>query len=315
MSGHLVGRVTTMLVTGALLAGLAATTLAAPASAKPKCAGRVATIVGTNKGEVIRGTPKNDVIVAKGGHDIIRGGGGNDTICGNNGNDKLDGGSGQDLLLGQTGRDKLSGGPGRDRLLGGPANDSFNGGTGNDACFQGSGTGPWVNCERPVPEPPKMLVVAFSDIDGIPGYTSGDVMVSRLLDTNRDGRPGAGDTIEMGRYPLDWTASTFGEWREKSHAVTGIFRDVGDNRVWVTTAAGIMHWFHDPAAVEWYCELGGQGAYQSCITDGWTQGPPIAYWDGVDVKTTCPSRPISPVDVRGPNYSEDGFIDVEIYLP
>ena len=143
-------RAGSLLVFATLLASLAAATVTAPVSAaKPRCAGKIATIVGTNKGELIRGTPKNDVIVAKGGHDIVLGRGGNDIVCGNRGNDKLVGGGGNDLMFGQAGRDKHFGGPGRDRLVGGPANDSFNGGTGNDACLQGSGTGPMVNCERP----------------------------------------------------------------------------------------------------------------------------------------------------------------------
>ena len=158
----------TLVAGAALLATMTAATVAAPASAaKPKCAGKTATIVGTAKGEVIRGTRKADVIVARGGNDRIYGRGGNDTICGGAGNDRVVGGGGRDVLLGQNGRDRLYGGPGRDRLLGGQANDYLNGGTGNDACLQGSGSGAWLNCERPapaVPPPPAPPPPAAADL-------------------------------------------------------------------------------------------------------------------------------------------------------
>ena len=88
-----------------------------------RCAGKLATKVGTSHGDVIKGTGKRDVIAGLGGNDIIRGLGGNDLICGGKGNDKLIGGKGRDRLLGQAGRDTLIGGKGRDKLIGGPGKD------------------------------------------------------------------------------------------------------------------------------------------------------------------------------------------------
>lgn len=122
---------------GAVLAALCcaalASTLALPAAATaasaPRCAGRPATIVGGNAGEVITGTAGRDVIVGGGGADQIDGRGGDDLICGGRGNDRLRGGPGDDVLLGGLGRllhtdegseligDRLDGGPGDDRLV------------------------------------------------------------------------------------------------------------------------------------------------------------------------------------------------------
>ena len=54
---------------------------------RPKCYGKVATIVGTERDDDIVGTAKADVIVGRGGRDIINGGRGNDVLTGGDGND------------------------------------------------------------------------------------------------------------------------------------------------------------------------------------------------------------------------------------
>jgi uncharacterized delta-60 repeat protein len=91
--------------------------------AKQKCHGKVATIVGTAKGNKLRGTRKADVIVGLGGGDTIRGRGGKDVICGGAGNDRLFGDAGADLLDGGKGKDRLAGGGGRDQCAGGAGKD------------------------------------------------------------------------------------------------------------------------------------------------------------------------------------------------
>jgi Ca2+-binding RTX toxin-like protein len=97
-----------------------------------RCDGRVATIVGTKRGETLRGTRRSDVIVALGGNDRVIAGRGNDVVCGGSGNDRIDGGSGNDRLLGSTGKDTLVGASGRDALVGGAGRDSLSGGAGKD---------------------------------------------------------------------------------------------------------------------------------------------------------------------------------------
>ncbi len=95
-----------------------------------RCAGKRATVVGTDRKDRLRGTRRADVIVALGGNDRIDGRGGNDLICAGNGNDTAAGGGGKDRIFGQSGKDNIKGGPG---------NDSLDGGTGNDRLFGQSG--------------------------------------------------------------------------------------------------------------------------------------------------------------------------------
>jgi Tol biopolymer transport system component len=97
--------------------------------AKPTCAGKPATIVGTGGDDVIAGTPGSDVIVAGAGNDTIHGAAGNDTVCGN------------------TGNDQVFGNGGNDRIIGGAGNDALHGGIGFDRCNGGTGTDTAVNCE------------------------------------------------------------------------------------------------------------------------------------------------------------------------
>jgi Ca2+-binding RTX toxin-like protein len=100
-----------------------AATFIQPPPRSPRCAGRNATLFGTNRNDKIRGTGKKDVIAGLGGNDVLRGLAGNDVICGGPGNDRLVGGPGRDRLLGQGGRDTLLGGRGRDILRGGADRD------------------------------------------------------------------------------------------------------------------------------------------------------------------------------------------------
>lgn len=66
----------------ALLAMLAASSLATPAHAATTCYGRRATLVGTKRSETLRGTDGRDVIVARGGNDRVFAGKGSDLVCG-----------------------------------------------------------------------------------------------------------------------------------------------------------------------------------------------------------------------------------------
>ena len=96
---------------GLLILGLAALALsgfiAAPDSAAPRCFGKKATIVGTNRNDRLIGTAGVDVIVALAGNDRVTSRGGNDMICGGEGsdilvpglgNDRVDGGGKSDLI-------------------------------------------------------------------------------------------------------------------------------------------------------------------------------------------------------------------------
>ncbi|WP_281426264.1 hypothetical protein [Miltoncostaea oceani] len=105
-----------------------------------RCAGRIATFVGTNAGENrMRGTEGDDVIMGLGGNDTISGLGGNDVVCAGPGRDKVLGNAGNDRLFGEAGPDRLLGGPGNDRLSGGPGRDHLSGEDGVDRLLGGPG--------------------------------------------------------------------------------------------------------------------------------------------------------------------------------
>jgi Tol biopolymer transport system component len=141
----------------------------------PRCAGRIATVIGTPRPDTLKGTKRKDVILSKGGDDRIRSFSGADVICAGPGRDEVDAGTngggggsdlvlagagadevrlgrelgsargegGNDLLIGSKGGDALYGGPGNDVLRGGP-NPTFNsdllyGGPGNDRLDGGPG--------------------------------------------------------------------------------------------------------------------------------------------------------------------------------
>jgi uncharacterized delta-60 repeat protein len=113
----------------------------------PRCAGKKATIVGTNRADKLKGTRRNDVIVALGGNDKVDGARGNDLICAGDGNDTVKGGAGNDRLYGQNGKDTVAGGPGKDALAGGNGKDRLAGGGGRDSCIGGAGKDR-AACER-----------------------------------------------------------------------------------------------------------------------------------------------------------------------
>lgn len=121
-----------VVVLAALLAGTALVSGSSASAAGYTCDGRPATIVGTERNDVLEGTPGNDVIVGLGGSDTIHGRGGNDVLCASwdSQEDVDDGGDSgdQDRLFGDAGNDRLVGtgsGTFSVRASGGPGDDSF----------------------------------------------------------------------------------------------------------------------------------------------------------------------------------------------
>lgn len=104
------------------------------------CAGRRATIVGTEGNDVLLGTSGDDVIAALGGRDNVISVGGDDLICAGAGDDRVWVGQGTVFL--EDGADTVevqnnSSAP--TRLLGGPGDDSLYGADGNDIVLGGDG--------------------------------------------------------------------------------------------------------------------------------------------------------------------------------
>jgi Ca2+-binding RTX toxin-like protein len=102
--------------------------------------GRIATIVGSEGGDVLHGTPHRDVIWAGPGDDVVYGGLGDDLICGGSGDDLIHGGRGNDAIYGGPGTDQLYGDFGDDKVAGGPGKrDEVSGGLGIDTVSGGPG--------------------------------------------------------------------------------------------------------------------------------------------------------------------------------
>jgi Ca2+-binding RTX toxin-like protein len=111
----------------------------------PRCYGKVATIVGTERDDDIVGTAEADVIVGRGGRDIINGGRGNDIICGGLGPTRTENGDAVvQLLYGGPGKDVIVGGPGDEVVGGDDGADLLIGRGGNDYLYgdlEGKGPG------------------------------------------------------------------------------------------------------------------------------------------------------------------------------
>ena len=101
-----------------------APTVALFRSAAPLCAGRTATIVGTEGADDLRGTGGPDVIHALGGDDVVTGSAGDDVICGGGGNDTIVPGAGTDEVYGGGGNDHFE--------AGGGVSGTLDGGLGRD---------------------------------------------------------------------------------------------------------------------------------------------------------------------------------------
>ncbi len=340
-------------VAATFIALLAGATTVAPASAKPKCQGKAATIVGTAKSEIIVGTSGPDVIVARGGNDFVRGRGGNDIICGGPGNDFLKGGPGVDRLAGNAGDDRLfgnggpdrlfgeqgrdflfgnrgndravggvgpdylSGGVGDDVLAGGAGFDWFDGGPGTDRCQQNVGAGPKEFCELPTwmiePEPPT-LVIAYSDLDGDHDFGAGDVMISKVVDNDGNGKVSRSDSIIMGRYPTTLTPTTladFGDWGVRIRTISYL-ETPGECATYVhavDTSGGWHQWGAGCGTGDatYYIESSGPkfsqiGDFAGAATD-----------DELFVDPASPSRPADSIEDWAPGTGDDRLIDVEFY--
>ncbi len=105
----------------------------------PLCNGVPATIIGTDRNDVINGTNGDDVIVTFGGRDNVAGKAGDDIICLGDGDDRANGGQGDDIILGEGGDDNLSGSTGNDSIDGGDDRDTIKGESGDDTLIGGDG--------------------------------------------------------------------------------------------------------------------------------------------------------------------------------
>lgn len=153
----------------------------------PRCHGRQAKIVGTEKADVLHGTPSRDVIWGGGGDDTILGSLGNDLLCGGTGADIVHGGRGNDIVdagagdgdqaIGDLGDDKVMGGNGDfDEAAGSLGIDTVNGGPGDSDVVHGD--------------------YGYDRMDGGPGV---DDVASFATDVGA-GRRGGGVKVSLARH-------------------------------------------------------------------------------------------------------------------
>jgi hypothetical protein len=161
---------------------------------------------------------------------------------------------------------------------------------------------------------PKTLAIAYSDMNGTGTYDTGDVLISKLVDTNLDGMPGKYDTIFMGMYPTTFTPvgpavvrPDFEEWRERSHTVTSVERTDPDYLI-VSSAAGGHRWT-ERTGTEAYSEDDGTGSDSSLVEDG-RNGNTINY---IWMNELSPSRPFDVYGISSGDSTDQPFVDVELY--
>ena len=171
------------------------------AAAVPKCFGKIATIVGTNKDDMLRGTDKIDVIVALGGDDTVKALAGDDLVCGGSGNDRIYGGPGFDALHGGAGKDQLRGQDGGDDLWGQAGNDALNGGSGFDwVSFADAPVG--VQADLSTGHATGDGTDTLIRIEGLAGSHHDDLLVGDTGQNKFEGR-GGDDAIDGGGGPVD----------------------------------------------------------------------------------------------------------------
>jgi Ca2+-binding RTX toxin-like protein len=193
------------------------------------CAGRPATIMGTELPDALVGTDGDDVIVALGGDDTVTGGAGGDRICGGLGNDTLDGGEGADVLLGGPERDTLVGGGGPDQLDGGPGRDVLSDGDGNDTVRGGPGddvfhTGPGTNSIRGDDGDDMILVERGANtVDGGTGVDWVDFQAAPT-----------GQTVRLADYPgvENVRGSRYGDTITGSGLANRLLGEGGNDSIW-----------------------------------------------------------------------------------
>lgn len=111
-------------------------------------------------------------------------------------------------------------------------------------------TGTATITDDDTPTGPTTLALAYTDVDGIAGYAEGvDVLIARLIDSNGDTVPSAGDLIQTDRFPKDPQRSGFGEFRVKEWVVASVI-SADATVVRVTGARGDFpprfSWFQRP---------------------------------------------------------------------
>ena len=136
------------------------------------------------------------------------------------------------------------------------------------------------------------------------------MLISKLVDTNGDGVPNAGDQVVMGYYPLHFSPAPedFGEWGRKTGTVASATMPNSDNVV-AQTSLGSHSW-QESGSWEGYAESGSTDFSE--LSD---KGPPGDGTDDLRVKTGSTSLPpddFAFTQTQSPS-TDDRFIDVNLF--
>ena len=160
---------------------------------------------------------------------------------------------------------------------------------------------------------PTEFAVAYTNLDGTPGYDpTGDALLARLIDDDRDGVPSAGDKLLLDRYPLDIDGISLGTFGVTEYQVTGILSSSGF-AITVNTSAGNVTFIDTagaglPTESEAFQSLGS-----TCfVQDGFTESFAL---DFTRWSTSCPGSPSQSVEEDFVQRSGDQpFLDVDLNL-
>ena len=166
------------------------------------------------------------------------------------------------------------------------------------------------------PQPPEVIIaIAYSDLNGTPGYQAGtdDVLIAKLVDD--DGTPGLnpGDHIIMGRYPTTVDPQgpgDFADWGVSSHEVRHVNTYRPGTADISAVGTGTFLWQINTSLPS---EKFGEQHFASSsfldLRDAGRGHLPI------NVQTGSSSQPTTPVNSG--SYTtlggDDDYVDVEIY--
>jgi hypothetical protein len=166
----------------------------------------------------------------------------------------------------------------------------------------------------PGPPPETVLAVAYTNLDGTPGFGAGDQLIARFVDLDGNG-PDEGDRVDMGRYPTAFSAPYgFADFGVTSHLVT---LQADGSSTHVNAVSGVdeptayAHLFTSSTAGEFYSEFH--------VTQDPKQDRVFIVDSGedrIEVRGSGGSAPTIPVDsalVRV-DAQDDAFIDVDILI-
>jgi hypothetical protein len=163
------------------------------------------------------------------------------------------------------------------------------------------------------PMPPEtVLAVAYTNVvDDGGGYDPVvDVLIAKLVDTDGSGTVTVGDTVTTNQYPLDFAATSFGNFQKTSHIVQTV-GSLTTKQVYVYADTNERFAFLKYPNAEAYLEDNLSG--QTAIVD--LTGANLGT-DQINITTGTPSDPDTSVaNLRRFDYVDEGFINVVITPP